>query len=115
MKSQWVRRGLKIVGIATLAAVIVSVVVMSLWNWLVPEVFGGRTITFWQALGLLVLSRILFGGWRGRSGPHLHWRQRMRERWAQMTPEEREQFRQGLRERCGRQQRPTIEPQGAPE
>jgi len=113
MQSKWVRRGLKVVGIATLAAVIVSVVVMSLWNWLVPEVFGGRTITFWQALGLLVLSRILFGGLRGRSGPHLHWRHRMRERWEQMTPEEREQFRQGLRDHCGRSGVPTTEPKGA--
>jgi len=115
MQSKWVRRGLKVVGIATLAAVIVSAVVMSLWNWLVPEVFGGRTITFWQALGLLVLSRILFGGLRGRSGPPMHWRHRMRERWEQMTPEEREQFRQGLRDRCGRQKMPTTEPKVAPE
>src|SRR5262249_18931513 len=115
MQSKWVRRGLKVVGIATLAAVIVSVVVMSLWNWLVPEVFGGRTITLWQALGLLVLSRILFGGLRGRSGPPMHWRHRMRERWEHMTPEEREQFRQGLRDRWGRHKMATAESRGAPE
>ena len=116
MKSKWVRRGLKFVGIAILAATVVTVVVMSLWNWLVPELFGGRTISFWQALGLLVLSRMLFGGWRGRPGPHPHWRHRLRERWEHMTPEEREQFRQGLRDRCGMQQKmPTPAPTVAPE
>jgi len=115
MQSKWVRRGLKFVGIATLAAAVFSVVMMSLWNWLVPEVFGGRTITFWQALGLLVLSKILFGGFRGRPGPPMYWRHRMRERWEQMTPEEREKFRQGIRERCGRQRSPTNEPTVAPE
>ena len=33
-----------------------------LWNWLMPAMFGLQTVTFWQALGLLVLSKILFGG-----------------------------------------------------
>jgi Ca2+/H+ antiporter, TMEM165/GDT1 family len=115
MQSKWVRRGLKFVVIATLAGAVFSFVVMSLWNWLVPEVFGGRTITLWQALGLLVLSRILFGGFRGRPSPHLHWRHRMRERWEHMTPEEREKFRQGIRDRCGSYGMSTTEPKGAPE
>ena len=42
-------------------------VVMHLWNWLLPTLFGWRQISFWQALGLLVLCRILFGGWGGGS------------------------------------------------
>ena len=37
--------------------------VMHLWNWLLPPLFGWHLITFWQALGLLLLSRILFGSW----------------------------------------------------
>jgi hypothetical protein len=57
-------------------------------------------ITFWQALGLLVLSRLLFGGFRG-GARHGHWRGRMAERWQQMTPEERDRFRTGLGGRCG--------------
>jgi hypothetical protein len=76
-------------------------VVMQLWNWLLPSLFGWRQITFWQAIGLLALCRILFGG-LGRHGsgrPRL--RHRMRERWERMTPEEREQFRQRMRGRCG--------------
>jgi hypothetical protein len=91
----------KFVLFATLAAAAFSFVVMSLWNWLLPALFGVARITYSQALGILVLSKILFGGFRGRGGPNMFWRGRMMERWAQMTPEEREKFRAGLRERCG--------------
>ena len=76
-------------------------VVMQLWNWLLPTLFGWRQITFWQALGLLALCRILFGG-LGRHGyGRSNFRRRMAERWEHMTPEERERFRHGMRERCG--------------
>ncbi|HEX8817540.1 MAG TPA: hypothetical protein VF753_18760 [Terriglobales bacterium] len=76
-------------------------VVRGLWNWLMPDLFGWHVITFWQALGLLVLCKILFGGFRG--GPHRNWnwRRRMRERWSAMSPEEREHFRDRMRSRCG--------------
>ena len=101
MKKVWALRGLKIVFFVVLIALALSFVVMSLWNWLMPSLFGLRLITFWQALGLLVLSKILLGGFRGRPGSGMHWRRRMMERWEQMTPEEREKFRQGMRGRCG--------------
>jgi hypothetical protein len=71
-----------------------------LWNWLMPAIFGLHAITYWQALGLLGMSWLLFGGPRmlpgRRSG---YWR--LRERWEQMTPEEREKFRAGMRAGCG--------------
>jgi hypothetical protein len=75
--------------------------VMHLWNWLLPPLFGWRQITFWQAFGLLALCRILFGhhGWRGPG--RSNFRHRMRERCGRMTPEERERFRQAMRERWG--------------
>ena len=78
-------------------------IVMHLWNWLLPPLFGWRVITFWQALGLLVLSRILFGGFgmHGGSGGHRGWRKRMEERCDRMSPEEQEKFRQKMRERWG--------------
>ncbi|HLE62330.1 MAG TPA: hypothetical protein VI750_04280 [Pyrinomonadaceae bacterium] len=77
-------------------------VVMLLWNWLAPTLFGLRLITFWQALGLLALCRILFGGFGLGGGGHRSQSQRrMRERWEQMTPEEREKFRQGMRSTGG--------------
>jgi hypothetical protein len=66
-------------------------VVQLLWNWLMPMLFGLREVTFWQAVGILALSRILFGG-LGIGG------QRSRRRWGHdMSPEERERFRQRMR------------------
>jgi hypothetical protein len=84
-------------------------VVRLLWNWLLPSLFGWRQITFWQALGLLALCRILFGGFGHRGSYRSNFRRRMAdrmadrvaERWEHMTPEERERFRQRIRERCG--------------
>ena len=76
-------------------------VVLHLWNWLLPPLFGWHLITFWQALGILVLCRILFGRIGGRGFYRSNFRRRMGERWEHMTPEEREQFRQGMRGRCG--------------
>lgn len=77
-------------------------IVRLLWNWLLPPLFGWREVTFWQALGLLALCRILFGGsgWR-RGSMRSNMRRHMKERYGHMTPEERERFRQRMRERWG--------------
>lgn len=99
MKRHWYVRALKgAVFVAALIAV-VGWVVMSLWNWLLPALFGWPSLSFVQALGLLILSRILMGG--GLRGPGMYWRRHMQERWEKMTPEEREKLRTGLRGRCG--------------
>src|SRR5258706_13907830 len=76
-------------------------VVMHLWNWLLPPLFGWRLITFWQALGMLVLCRILFGGsgWHRSGGSNF--RRRMAERWEKTTPPERDHFRQSEAGGCG--------------
>ncbi|MBI3664373.1 MAG: hypothetical protein HY234_15165 [Acidobacteria bacterium] len=84
-------------------------VVLHLWNWLLPPLFGWRQITFWQALGLLALCRILFGGFGFHGSGRSNLRRRMEERCEHrieercesMTPEERERFRQRMRERWG--------------
>src|SRR5215510_1339149 len=73
--------------------------VMGLWNWLMPTIFAVRAITYWQALGLLVLSWILFRGFRGPRFSRGHWEHRIRERWRNMTPEQREEFVKGIRGR----------------
>src|SRR6266446_1246585 len=76
-------------------------IVLQLWNWLLPQLFGWRPITFWQALGILLLCRILFGGFGRHGSGRSNFRRRMQERCEHMTPEERERFRQRMRERWG--------------
>ena len=85
-------------------------IVMHLWNWLLPQIFGWRQITFWQALGLLVLCRVLFSGLGWRGSVRSNMRRRMEQRWGQMTPEERERVRQRFRGRCGPFEPPTATP-----
>jgi len=83
-----------IVGIAALGWV-----VMLLWNWLMPALFAGAAqVDYLQALGILLLSKILFGGFRG--GAHGHWKDRQ-QRWDSMTPEEREQLKGRFKGRWG--------------
>src|SRR5262252_3938572 len=96
----WVSRAVKILLIAVIVCAVCGFAVMGLWNWLTPRLFGWHTITFWQALGLFVLSKILFGGFRGGRGHGRHWRRGMRERWEKMTPEQREQLRELLHNFC---------------
>jgi hypothetical protein len=81
-------------------------VIMSLWNALMPEIFKLPTINFWQALGLFVLARLLLGGFGGpgRGGVRerrSELRHHMRERWARMTPEQREKSRRMWKDRWG--------------
>jgi len=109
MKGNCARRIPKFLGIAIVAIAVVTFVVMMLWNWLAPVLFGWHAITFWQALGLLVLCRLLFGGFRRGGGwGHGRWRRRMMERWDAMTPEERERLRKGLAQ--GSSSSPAPEP-----
>lgn len=96
MRHRMWRVGMPFVFIA--AAALIGGIVMLLWNAVIPIVFvGGRSIDYLHAVGLLVLSRILFGGFRGGGGwrRHRHWR-----RSQAMTPEEREQLRQSFSARC---------------
>ena len=110
MRRYGMRRALKFAVFAVVAVVVITGVVMSLWNWLMPAIFASRAITFWQALGLLVLARLLLGRWGGGPGRRMHWRHRLSQRWNQMTPEEREQFAKGMRGSCGRLGDPGATP-----
>jgi hypothetical protein len=110
MKTHGILRGLKFLLFVAMAATVFSFVVMWLWNWLMPAIFGLHAIHFWEALGILVLSKILFGGFRGWHGFPGAWRMRMIQRWEQMTPEEQDKFRAGLRTGCG----PSAPPAAAP-
>lgn len=104
MNSQRPRRFRKllfIVPIAIAAAALLGWVVMSLWNGLMPPLFGLKLVTYWQAIGLMILFRLLFGSFGGPRGRgHGRCRGVMRERWEEMTPEQRQQFRQRMQAYC---------------
>lgn len=82
-------------GIAGLVAF--GFAIMYLWNWLMPAIFHLPEITFWQTIGLMVLSRLILGMGCHRGPRHDHFRSKMYDKWEKMTPEEREQFREHLR------------------
>ena len=104
-KSKFSRRRfhpLKILFFAMVFAVFVlalSWVVMFLWNAILPDTIGVKPLTFWKAVGLLVLAKILFGGFGRRGRKHFgkgHWR----NRWMNMSDEEKNQMKMKWKERC---------------
>ena len=99
MKRRMIRMGLKYAAFAAVGVAAAGFLTMSLWNWLIPALFALPAIHFGQALGLVVLARILFGGFRGGGGRRMHWRGPMGERWQNMTPEQRATFRSAM---CGK-------------
>jgi hypothetical protein len=101
MKSRRIFHVLRVIAIVMVAFVVFGFVTMHLWNWLMPAIFGLRAISFVQGLGLVILSKILFGGFHRHGGGPRGWRRNMQERWAQMTPEERDRLRAGMRGRWG--------------
>ena len=111
---RWWLRGVAVFAVVIAVLAVLALAVMLLWNALVPQLFRGPPLEYWQALGLLLLSRILFGGLR-RGGWHGHWRQRMwRERWESMTPEERARLSEHFQRRCGQRSTSSVEPATPP-
>lgn len=98
-KSRCFCKGVGIAALVLLALAALGWVVMHLWNGLLPGLFGFPSIRFCQALGLLILCRLLFGGFHHGCGHRFRHRQHLIERWESMTPEEREKFRQGFKGR----------------
>ena len=83
-----------VIAIAAIGLFAVSGVVMLLWNGILPGVLHTGTITLLQAMGMLVLSKLLFSGFRGRRGMGgWHGRKRMFGKWEMMTEEEKEMFK----------------------
>lgn len=96
MRRHFIIKGAAFLVLAPLFVAALSFIVMSLWNAIIPGLFALPVIGFWQAAGLLVLCRILFGGFRGHGGHG--WRHRMwGQRWHRMSPQERERFRDGFK------------------
>ncbi len=99
------RRGFMFFILFVPAVFFMGFVVMWLWNHILPDAIHANAITYWQGLGLLVLSKILFGGfhkrhWGGERRMHA-----MKERFANMTPEEKEKFKAEWKDRCNRWRR----------
>ncbi|MEO6315994.1 MAG: hypothetical protein ABIU63_07035 [Chitinophagaceae bacterium] len=95
-----------------------SFTVMAIWNNVLVDVLHVGVINFWQALGIFGLAKILFGGFPGKwggGGRPGHWRQQMgegmKEKWMNMTPEERETFKQDWKKRCSTGWRRPASPQ----
>jgi hypothetical protein len=105
MRGFRVFKAVKVLAMVCVAAAVFGMVTMLLWNGLAPAIFGLKTITFLQALGLVVLCRVLFGGFHRRGGGcrggRRAWKERLAERWMEMSPEERERFRAGMGGRWG--------------
>ena len=111
MKRWWILKGIKIAIMVLIFITAMSYVVMMLWNWLMPAVFSLGMITFWQALGILVLAKVLFGFGRGGWGHHSshhwkrggspEWKEKMEEKLKNMSPEDRDKLRAEWRKRCG--------------
>jgi hypothetical protein len=103
MKRFWIRRGLMIATFIIAATLLFTLIVMTLWNNILPGVLGVKTISFLQALGILLLSKILFGGFKGgwRGGGSHEWRKKMKDKWETMTPEQRDNFKAEWKNRCG--------------
>jgi hypothetical protein len=103
------RKGAHVAKFLVLGVVFVGAVgfaTMQLWNCLIPELFHGPVISFWQALGLLLLGKLLFGwhnhhnSWNDKWGRGGDWKAKMREKMAHMTPEEQERMKEAFRNRC---------------
>ena len=87
---------------------VVGSAIQLLWNWILVDAAGMNPISIWQAIGLLVLARILFGGmfWGGRRQWGKSKRAEWKKKWRDMSPEDKEAFKQKWRERC---QKPNSE------
>lgn len=102
----------KFVVFGLLMFVLFGLVTQTLWNWLVPTLFSGPIISFWQAIGLLALSKILFWGLGGgrKWGGHRshHWKGKWAERYSKLSPEEREKFKRRFTEKwCAWEENPA--------
>ncbi len=81
----------------------ISFVVMQLWNWLMPVIFQLPSISFFQAAGLFALSKILFSSFNfnGRNKKAAFKNQVIKEKMMHMSEEERQQFKEQWKKRCG--------------
>ncbi len=102
----------KILIAAPLMIFALGYITMSLWNWLVPTLFNGPVINLWQTFGIVLLSKILFGGFKGKGGGCCcghdrrgMWKEHMKAKWDNLSTEERSKLRNRFFDKC--YQRPS--------
>ncbi|MCE1190031.1 MAG: hypothetical protein LWX56_12940 [Ignavibacteria bacterium] len=101
-KHYWLKRTAYMLPFIIAGIFVFALIVMLLWNAILPELFGFKPVTFWQSLGILVLSKILFGGFHGRR-PHRGFHHHpLREKMNQLSPEDQEKLKNDLREHFGK-------------
>ncbi len=103
---RWILKCIGAVILFTLFAFALAWVTMLLWNWLVPGIFGGPIITYLEAAGLMILGRLLIGGFKGgkscchgggwHGGKHSYWKSRWEKKMSGMSEEEKEKFKAGM-------------------
>jgi hypothetical protein len=92
----------KVLFIPVIVAAVVFVmgsVLMLLWNAIIPDLFHLGYISFWQAVGILILSKLLFGGFHGHRSRFGRWGH-MHGRWNNMSDEDRTRLREEWKKRC---------------
>jgi hypothetical protein len=104
-KSNFQKRKLFFFPLFLIAFFSLSAVVMLLWNWIIPSITTFGALTYWKAMGLLVLSKILFGGFqfkRHHHKMHQHFEQHapFKDKFLEMTDEEKQQFKDQFKNRC---------------
>lgn len=105
-KSNWKKKRFLFIPLMLLGAFALAAVIMLLWNWLMPVLFNLPVISIWQAAGLFILSKVLFGGFkgggpkRGYGGPFAN--PVMKEKLMNMSEEEKMAFKEQWKQRCGK-------------
>lgn len=100
MNSHWKKKRPFIFILIVAGVALLIWLVMFLWNTILPEVIGVTTINYWQALGIFVLSKILFGGFRGGPPRSKRFKSKISEKFMNMTDEQKETFKSEWKSRC---------------
>jgi hypothetical protein len=102
-QNHWRKRRFFFIPVFLIGLFVISAIVMLLWNAVLPKVSGLLPLSYWQAMALFILSRILFSGFNfsghhGHRPPFMH--PSIKNRFMEMSDEEREQFRNQWKQRC---------------
>ncbi len=105
---RWFFKGLAMAVVGIVLAILYCYAFMYLWNWLVPDIFSGPKIVIWEAAGILLLGKMLFGGFGhwgkgcNKCGGKKHWKSSFRKEWRKMSEEERDRCKEKFKSKFRR-------------